>query len=443
MNLIQLKQAIASLTLLVTSLSSQVAQLKSSDVVLGAPVVLPPERLETKFTESLTDFRDEKESTIPSGGKIREVVSKERPEIKLEKWNGEAGMTIRYDGVTSTGGLNRATQRFEWKDAKQEVHAYPIEAKAGMEDGGFEIEIILNEKPLTNIFEFQLEGHQDLDFFYQASLTQEHINSGMSRPENVVGSYAVYHKFLKNHQLGRTNYATGKAYHIFRPEVFDALETKVWGELNYSNGVLSITVPHSFLDTAVYPVRIDPTFGHTTAGGTLLANIAVTTNDDSRTQGTTYALSESANITKVSAALKSSADSQSLDLFYAVYREDSAGVDSHDLVASAEVLNQSINSSTVTFYDISFASESLTADDYVLAALGNAEDLSSGNISIYGDADSSNKFYSEGTTGVGSYATRKAENPWTEDDILSNFIQSIYVTYTVTTNWLDTTWLIR
>jgi hypothetical protein len=38
----------------------------------------------------------------------------------------------------------------------QEMHAYPLQSKEGSEDGGFEIEIILQEKPATNVFAFPI-----------------------------------------------------------------------------------------------------------------------------------------------------------------------------------------------------------------------------------------------------------------------------------------------
>lgn len=46
----------------------------------------------------------------------------------------------------------------------------------------------------------------------------------------------------------------------------DANGITTWADLSYSNGVLSVTVPQHFLDTAVYPVKIDPTIGNTTQG---------------------------------------------------------------------------------------------------------------------------------------------------------------------------------
>ena len=85
-----------------------------------------------------------------------------------------------------------------------------------MEDGGFEIEVYFPERPASNVFRFAIEGAEELDFFYQPELTPEELAQDAVRPENVVGSYAVYHKTEANHRVGDTNYATGKAFHIYR-----------------------------------------------------------------------------------------------------------------------------------------------------------------------------------------------------------------------------------
>jgi hypothetical protein len=51
---------------------------------------------------------------------------------------------IGYDGQAP--GSRAFLDRIKWKGATQ-VHAYPLQPKQGKEDGGFEIEIILQEKP--------------------------------------------------------------------------------------------------------------------------------------------------------------------------------------------------------------------------------------------------------------------------------------------------------
>ena len=128
-------------------------------------------------------------------------------------------MTVAYGGTSAEGSRQFLTDRVEWKGDTEELHAYPLLAGEGMEDGEFEIEIYLPEVPAANVFEFQIEDAEDLDFFYQPDFTPEELAEGAFRPENVVGSYAVNHKTKAKHRVGDTNYATGKAFHIdLRPD---------------------------------------------------------------------------------------------------------------------------------------------------------------------------------------------------------------------------------
>lgn len=227
------------------------------------------------YTDKGTYFEISKESVLPQSGTSAIQIMKAEPKIVLSKWNGTVNTGISYSGVTATGDRRLLSDVIEWKNTKQEVHAYPVVSGEGMEDGGIEIDLILNEKPSTNVFNFSIDGYENLDFSYQAPLNEEMASStctatdcgGNHRPENVVGSYAVYHKTAKDYKVGGTNYGTGKAYHIYRPKVFDAKNNETWASLGYKDGVLSVTVPQKFLDSATYPVRVDPTFGYTTAGG--------------------------------------------------------------------------------------------------------------------------------------------------------------------------------
>src|SRR3990167_5173644 len=265
--LIQLRDALITLkgllvALLIAGTVSPI--LPQGDLILGGVTELSP------YIETVAEFRTEKLSTLPEAGFNRTIISKDKPEVRLEKWNGEVGLTIAYNNpdINAKGKTNLLTpSKVEWRGAKQELHAYPLPAGEGMEDGGFEIEVVLKEKPATNKFDFQLSGYQDLDFFYQPALTQQEIDEGASRPENVIGSYAVYHKTKANHRVGSINYATGKAFHIYRPKAIDANGVEEWAILNYQGGILSVEVPQKFLDDAIYPIRVDPTFGNTNAGG--------------------------------------------------------------------------------------------------------------------------------------------------------------------------------
>ncbi|MDD5110502.1 MAG: hypothetical protein PHI63_04800 [Patescibacteria group bacterium] len=227
--------------------------------------------------------------SLPQSGEAKIELLKSEPKAILSKWDGEVQMGVKYTGLQATGDREFLTDKVAYKDAKQEVHAYPIAPKAGMEDGGLEIEVILKEKPDTNKFCFQIDGAEDLVFTKQLPLWQE---AGLSaptkdctdtdcvfpdgdsahRPENVVNSYVVSHATKRNYRIGGLNYGTGKFQHIYRIQVIDADGLKEWGDLEYADGKLCAIVPQKFLDTATYPVMVDPTYGYTSNAATGTSN---------------------------------------------------------------------------------------------------------------------------------------------------------------------------
>lgn len=353
---------------------------------------------------------------------LSEVVKNERVEVKQVgnvvetklPWKGQPGATVKYDMGEPTLPERVADKR------KAEVVTEALE-------DGFKIDVLLNEKPDTNVFNFEIEGHEELDFFYQPELTEEEIAEGASRPENVVGSYAVYHKSLKNN-----DYQTGKLYHIYRPLIVDSDGQEVWGEMNFNEGVLSVTVPQDFLDKATYPVRVDPTFGYLSLGASDV-DICSNNNDRSGMYGVAVTLSENGIVDTITAGLKSNGNPQTIDHFVGIYDKDSAGTDSHDLVSSGEILDLGVNG-TGAFYDFTGDGAALSNGDYILATLCNGEDLpdavTTGDF-LYDSAPSSTQ-YSENTTGPGSYNTRKTEDPWTETASASSpRSYSMYVTYSL------------
>lgn len=209
-----------------------------------------------------------------------EIIKNERVEAKqignevvtTFPWKDQTGIKVKYDM-----GKPTISEKLKDKRNKQVV----TERVNFADDGGFKIDIILDKKPDTNVFCYAIEGAENYDFFYQPALTPQQIIDGDTQPENIAGSYAVYHKTLKNHVVGKTNYETGKVMHIPRPQVWevdDATNTKQWADLSYDNEQLCVTAPQSFLDKATYPVRVDPTFGYTSFGAsaaTFDANWAV------------------------------------------------------------------------------------------------------------------------------------------------------------------------
>ena len=167
----------------------------------------------------------------------------------MKGWRAECEFDLEYDGT-------------------EDIHIHS-NSLTPVEDGSIEIDIILNKKPLKNIFYYTLTS-KNLNFLYQPELTKEEIDRGDFRPINVVGSYAVYHKTKANNRKNPNgteyNYKTGKAFHIYRPKARDANKVEVWCNILIKNNKLSIEVPQDFLNGATYPVTIDPDVGYTSVG---------------------------------------------------------------------------------------------------------------------------------------------------------------------------------
>ncbi len=204
-----------------------------------------------------------------------------KPKVKLSRWKwgrypAEIDISL-ITGKDEIGTHRKDKEKVKWETPDFDYHIYGKEPLEEESRGELEIELFLKKKPDTNVFEWELSA-PDLDFFYQPELTQEEIDEGSFRPENVVGSYAVYHKTACDAHKDplitpdnlRIDGMKSKAFHIYRPKIIDADGNKIWGELNYINGILSVTIPQEFLDTAIYPINIDPNFGYETKGGTEL-----------------------------------------------------------------------------------------------------------------------------------------------------------------------------
>lgn len=194
------------------------------------------------------------------------------PQVKIQRWDNECNVSIRLvDDELTKPTITTVKDKIVWTNVEKDIKFYDLPISEEHPEGAYEFEIILKEKPKTNRIEFTLNT-KGLDFYYQSELTQEEKDRGDVRPENVVGSYAVYASENKVNYVGGKEYKCGKVGHIFRPKVVDAKGTEVWGELNVdaAQGILSVAIPQDFLDKAVYPVRHAAgfTFGFTGTGAT-------------------------------------------------------------------------------------------------------------------------------------------------------------------------------
>jgi hypothetical protein len=128
------------------------------------------------------------------------------------------------------------------------------------EKGRLKWDIEFTEKPKSNKITWELKYSKGIEFYRQNALSEEEKKYGLERSDDIVGSYAVYCNNKHN------NYKTGKLCHIYKPFCIDATGKEVYAELFIDNKNLTITIPQDYLDTAVYPVILDPTFGYTSVG---------------------------------------------------------------------------------------------------------------------------------------------------------------------------------
>lgn len=210
--------------------------------------------------------KDVNDISIEVGDKTKDIFE---PKMTIKKWGDEVLMVIGVpdkdkvvkDKIVKTKGIEIISNKIVLKDADIEYHYYEVD------ENNYEYEIILNAIPETNIIEIPISS-EGLVFNYQDELTQQEIDDGATRPENVIGSYAVMHATKKGHRQGYVNYGSGKAFHIYRPKIIDINNDWVWGDINIANDLMTITIPQIFIDNADYPIIIDPTFGYETEGGT-------------------------------------------------------------------------------------------------------------------------------------------------------------------------------
>ena len=184
------------------------------------------------------------------------------PSLEISRWDEVSFKLIpNLEGVaTKDKNLILEGDRIKFETPRVDYELY------GYEDG-YKYVWYLKNKPDSNVVEFEIES-EGLDFFYQPELTQEEKDRGDIRPENVVGSYAIYHSTKGGiNDINGMGYRAGKFGHIYRPRLIDSNGWEVWGNLHIENGIYSIELPDDFYNNAVYPIKSNDTFGNANTGG--------------------------------------------------------------------------------------------------------------------------------------------------------------------------------
>lgn len=153
-------------------------------------------------------------------------------------------------------------QAVEWQKGNLTSRFYDLD------DESFEFEIEFAQQPKSNILQFSLE-YKNLKFYKQI-IPEKLVGIAKYRREDVEGSYAVYHSAPPLNIEGGTVYGNGKAFHIYRPKIFDANGEWVWGDIDIDEKakLMTVEIPQKFLDNAAYPVIVDPNYGYDAVGST-------------------------------------------------------------------------------------------------------------------------------------------------------------------------------
>ena len=167
-----------------------------------------------------------------------------------------------------------------------------------LSQNALEWQIVLHSPPPSNRLTFPLQTDH-IVCFYQDTLTHyERSVMSATRPDSVIGSYAVY-QIPESPNGSRQIH---KLLHIFRPRAISGGVT-VWCDLDITKDSLSITVPAEFLARADYAagVVIDPTFGFdgVPASEANMPTSAIAFVNTPLTAGDGYVVTELSSHTKV------------------------------------------------------------------------------------------------------------------------------------------------
>lgn len=336
-----------------------------------------------------------------------------KPQVKLMRWDNEVNFSVRLS-TTETASPLKTGDKINWDTDTSKIEFYDFTE----DEGGYKLVWFLKEKPLTNKVEFTIQS-KGLDFFYQPELTAEEVAQGASRPENVVGSYAVYHqtKGGMNDSAGM-EYKCGKAFHIYRPHIIDAEGKECWGNLHIENGIYSVEIPQDFLDKAVYPIKSNDTFGYTTGGEShqIIANNDWDYGGVDEKRAGLVATGAAGTLDSISAYVDDWGNGVNSASFKAFLNKTSDG---SQVVA---ITRTGVDPSPAAWQVFTAGSQAITAQNYAISVLGDGSSQGAACYILYDSV--------EDTTYLETQTYETPESPWTFPASNSIISFSIYATYT-------------
>lgn len=209
------------------------------------------------------------ESVVRIGGDDLTTGGKFVPNVNISKYSDEAYLNINHPDVVTT-------EKQILKDDKVSItignNTHRIYV---LPNGRLEYDIEFATRPPTNQVFFDIDFSPGLRFVYQDTLENDFNRNKVIwdaqgidltqylidniRPDEVVGSYAVFFN-NKNNQ-----YRSGKFCHIYRPKLIDNLGKEIFADIDIDipTKKMTISMDAGWLNSASYPVILDPEIGDT------------------------------------------------------------------------------------------------------------------------------------------------------------------------------------
>lgn len=329
----------------------------------GRIIVLIQIKDKTQYVTELGDGDKIADAFILLGGKTDKFM----PNINMSKWADEAWLNLNHSATIVSSEKETLIKNVIRLEVENLIHKYYVK------DGKLEWEVEFKQKPLSNILEFDLQYSEGLEFYYQPELTPW----GTIRPkeeEHIIDSYAIYHNQKNN------KYKTGKFCHWFRNKITDANGKWSWvDKFEIKNGKAKIYLPFEFMETAKYPVVLDPNLGYSTQGAASWGNTA---NDISACHDTSDA--SGGNTVEIHAYCKNTDASNSEPLKMAIYDDDAGNNRPEDqlLAETTITVAASYDGEKKAAYVVTLAAST----KYWIAFM-----VDSGELELYYDSDVANR----------------------------------------------------
>jgi len=183
------------------------------------------------------------------------------PQMLYAVWNRECWLRVHSPVLEGSSKVVDDSDSVKIRHIGAEYETEFSEARQGV----YDMDIILYQsRPGLSRINLPIQ-HRGIRWHPQPQMTQAEFDAGDFQQEKAAFSLALYHADRK----WGNEYVTGKVAHIWRPELIDALGDRAWGRIsiNPAQTLLRMDLPTAWLRDATYPVRIDPSIGNTSIGG--------------------------------------------------------------------------------------------------------------------------------------------------------------------------------